>query len=1070
MRRPPKALLLSLHLAVVCLLFTLIWQGAPVRAQVTVTLQQGLNGYSGCEDAQIYASHWHIGSLNGLGVGGADQYNYANSSLLRFKNIDGILGQTTIMSAKLYLYLGAEQSADAHTIYAYRVLQNWDEDYCEDGENGWNNFRSGSSWNGAGLSIASDGTGEDDSADRGTTPLGSIAIDQGLDKWYFMDITDAVRKWQIGEWGEYGIILVGGNAANAIKEFYDSEYEDSALRPKLVIQHNANIPIANAGNDQSISPWNSGSAILLDGSASSDTSGPTSELVFSWKFLVTPMRSALKDSDISPNNIKGSNGADTPYFIPDVGGNYEIKLTVTNSLGYSNTDTVEIELVVPHPRIWLTPELITKLRDRARRQTPRWVALKDRVDAGDPYGNFLGNESIGLVYQVTQDPVYGDRLVNRVMSTINNGSANSDTIMGAAIGFDWAYDRFSEEQKAAIINYMNSAIEANGRRALTDSMMAWHNYNIANMHYIGIAGLATLGDNPKAQEWMINARYDRYENLLLKGFEISGSGGGWPEGTVYGAFSTWRLIQYIEAVRTATGEDLFSSTPWFFDRMSFELLADHPTVAEYYGNYYKKYVSFGDSERNRHSMADYSRAQRLILINRYSDTDMAKQLQWYLSQPPANQMAWHSMIGEEFLWYDPDQPQIQPTTLTHLSEGTGTVFMRSDWNEDAVYVSFQGGDHFNYHQHLDQNSFTIFRGGDLAIESGVYDGSGLSTHDLQYYARSVAHNTMLIYDPGENFGNFRGGYAARNDGGQRMMSPASIVAYNADHWRQYKDRYDTADIERFHHSQDFTYILSDATNAYSSSKVTNFTRQLVYLRPDLVIIYDRVGATNPTFAKKCLVHFLNEPTVNGVETYVSAGEYLYNGDLTTASAEDGKIFIKTLLPENHRIRKVGGRGIKDYWVFGTNYPISGNDYEDEYGEWRIEVEPSVEQNDDIFLNVLYPTDISASSMPGASLINGATFAGTQIENRIVLFSKTEEELIGGQFGISGNGVYDTVICDLAPNANYKVSIDGNLLDILSATSSGLLIFKLPLNGNHSVTVGEGVEPLGRPGKPIHIDN
>lgn len=109
-------------------------------------------------------------------------------------------------------------------------------------------------------------------------------------------------------------------------------------------------------------------------------------------------------------------------------------------------------------------------------------------------------------------------------------------------------------------------------------------------------------------------------------------------------------------------------------------------------------------------------------------------------------------------------------------------------------------------------------------------------------------------------------------------------------------------------------------------------------------------------------------------------------------------------------------------------------------------------------------------------VDSETFVGAQIGQRVVIFSKSEVAVEQGQFGITGSGLYKTIIADLAPNTNYSVGLDGTLLSGFpkSTTANGLLVFDLSLSGTHSVTVTLGELPsvpatLGKPGKPQHVD-
>lgn len=65
------------------------------------------------------------------------------------------------------------------------------------------------------------------------------------------------------------------------------------------------------------------------------------------------------------------------------------------------------------------------------------------------------------------------------------------------------------------------------------------------------------------------------------------------------------------------------------------------------------------------------------------------------------------------------------------------------------------------------------------MDSGVYSGTGLSYHDQNYYVRTIAHNTLVVHNPTEDFSTARPD-AVSNDGGQRTMSPGSRAPQAAD--------------------------------------------------------------------------------------------------------------------------------------------------------------------------------------------------------------------------------------------------------------------------------------------------
>ena len=94
-------------------------------------------------------------------------------------------------------------------------------------------------------------------------------------------------------------------------------------------------PVADAGPDRNAV---TGLLVTLNGSASFDPDGNT--LAFSWRFLSVPSASARTSADI----VNPASSA--PSFTPDVDGNYELELTVTDGT-LSDTDRVVITAAAP---------------------------------------------------------------------------------------------------------------------------------------------------------------------------------------------------------------------------------------------------------------------------------------------------------------------------------------------------------------------------------------------------------------------------------------------------------------------------------------------------------------------------------------------------------------------------------------------------------------------------------------------------------------------------------------------------------------------------------------------------
>jgi hypothetical protein len=1126
--------------------------GAPSSVQ-TKTFQQGRDSYTGVRDTWISRLDWdtpkqytvNYGQNTGLEL----SRNGGDNPLLRF-DLDSIPTNSAILSATLALYNTTRSSYSgtrdfARRIELFRVLRDWDEGnqiaspINAAGEHGATGDHAFAYFTGEGVNVPWAGRGMVAGADYlAERESYADVVNEG---WYTWDVTALVRAWVRGEAANAGLVLrdATGYADDHRdwRTFTSSQGADPSRRPLLTVLFNPDVPYANAGPDQVNLTWDGG-PVTLDGSASHDRPGGNdATLTYSWRIIQAAYGSGLSGrlqmancksansksaiGDLQCPELRGTLSA-VIQFTPDVAGEWEIELTVTNDLDESATDRVHLRLLrIPagHPRLHLTPAKLTALQARAVPANPRWAQLKARADS--PNTEIQGKALVGLI---SGQATYCDQAITAALAQAASASDWATKGGDIALVYDWCYARLSESQRNTLVAFFNQWGDAVPK---TNDSPGWGNYWPRYAYSYALMGLASYGENPRAGEWLDEFRYRRYRDSDLPLIERIAAGGGWPEGMVYDWIANWPRMKTLDAWLTAAGEDLFASSAWYRQRLPYLLLHAWPGLAEQWGRQYHPYLSTGDSERNRGSLANYERIMELILIEHFPDEPLARQLQAYLSAPPTNNSQGF-LFHEEFLWYNPAQSAEPPAPLTHYAAGTGTLFMRSGWpggaaDTDAAttYLTFQAGDHFTYHQHYDQNSFTLFKRGALAVESGVYSGDGRSDHDINYYVRTIAHNTLVVYNPTEDFSSARPD-AYANDGGQRTLYPASRSPTSIEYFDQHAVHYDTADMLRFEDAAAFTYALGDATKAYNNptynqaqdtslsgnvAKVSRFQREFVYLRPiansewrmangnpqsavhnpqsglqdDYVILLDRVGVTQPAFSganTKLLFHTLNQPAVNAAGTVISPGETLYPGaDLATATAGDGKLFIKVLAPAARNLRVVGGRGVKAYWVFDRNYdwhwdpgepqPRPINDYEDApYGEWRLELEPADAGLAHTFLTVLYPAPAGATAMPATTLISGTGVIGAHIAdpllNRAVIFSAADDGAAPtGNLSYSLAPTTDTlhILFDLAPGSRYQLQTTadapGNSRTVTLlpdaggahvASSQGVLSFLLHLDG------------------------
>ncbi len=422
--------------------------------------------------------------------------------------------------------------------------------------------------------------------------------------------------------------------------------------------------------------------------------------------------------------------------------------------------------------------------------------------------------------------------------------------------------------------------------------------------------------------------------------------------------------------------------------------------------------------------------------------------------------------GSEIVFLIFNDPEVEPANSysdlplsKYIESPYGIMVARTGWEDGvespAVVAKMKVGEwQTNNHQHLDAGDFQIYYKGALASDSGVYQGlynnnsvGGTtygSLHFNQYATKTIAHNCMLVYDPGEGDSSLTS-RGIINDGGQRaVMNGGEFSLSNPDAEKEAH----VANVEGFEidptntKEPNYSYLKGNLTNAYSD-KISDYKRSFMFLNlknekvPAAMIVFDKIDSSNPAFKKTWLLHGLEEPVVEGNRTVFSRTyhstlrEYGYNGKLT----------VDTLLPVGSSIKKVGG---EDGWsnvngVDYTGYPY--NSQTDEGSTWRIEVSPTSSSKEDYFLNVMQVSDNDKSEYLPVELVEDEFFYGAKISDRVVMFSKSGERVNEGfDFEVLGNGEFQYTICDVA-SGSYKV-LSGEKVRIINVSEDGgVLAFK-----------------------------
>ena len=604
------------------------------------------------------------------------------------------------------------------------------------------------------------------------------------------------------------------------------------------------------------------------------------------------------------------------------------------------------------PRILITAADLPALRRSCRGEGKTlFEFMKRRCDGMLRMETRLDNNgrhylpSFALLYLVTGERRYAQKTAEWLDlladHTIENAWTCLEYIPVAAFAYDWIHDTLTPAQRE---RYAGGLV-----RQVRRIRKLWR-HNDYNNHFalehaselhVALALAHERHHRTEQAAWLAEGERWLKLNLIPAANEMSGTdpatAGGQAEGFGYNNWGYARpLSMLLAAWKSATGENLFSHCSLLRYDALWNIHGRRPDGALFRSEDCSSGLRWGDGD-----------LARFLLIAREYQDGYARTAADSI-QPRYPQTVWPAVIS--FDSSVAPRP-IQKLPLARLFGPLGHVYTRSGWGPDAFFATFQCGDIFAGHQHLDNNAFTIFHRAPLAIDSGVNEYSG---HRANYYSRTIAHNSIVVLDPSETFPGkvwSSQGTGGSNDGGQRRVSFPSRVTASA------KDKAvrDVGEITHFENTPRYCYAVGDASKSYAGTKLKRFVRHFVHLRPDIIVIYDEVETTRPEFKTTWLLHCLDRP--QRVES-------------KTAVWRAG-VLVKRYLPLDASVVAVGGPG-REFLVGETNYPPDKK-RDKEAGGWRIEVTDRTRSRTHRLLHLLVPP---TRTLPDAKLAGDVlTIAG-----------------------------------------------------------------------------------------------
>ncbi len=469
-----------------------------------------------------------------------------------------------------------------------------------------------------------------------------------------------------------------------------------------------------------------------------------------------------------------------------------------------------------------------------------------------------------IAYLLTGEEAFAEAAVRHAVyvaslpvdSDATSEDFNRSAIMYAlALTYDTAYDYMTIEQREQILE----AVRVRGEYFYRHYVRHFEVHSMDNhvwqhtFRNFFFASIATAGDIPQAEKWL-RFGYDVWRGRFPI---LGGNDGGWHDGNSYFEANLVSFIYIPFVLSRLTGDDFFD-LEWY-DRLPSFLVYSFPKGSNVptFGDDYDKlttppaqYIAFADA---------LARELRSGEARWYADNLIGQDME---RLHKAKSFRLYRILTEVAI--DDVRAVAPEPNSARFFPDAGFSLMHTnaaDASQDVMLAFMSVPFGATGHAHAAHNSFSIAYGGRTLFGGTGYYSNFNDAHTLKHY-RTRGHNTILA------------------------DSLAQVIGENGYGW-----------LPRFADTDHLTYTLGDATHAYDEVRtpfwldrmrrfnvaptrengignpnVTRFRRHFVYLKPDIVVIYDELAAVQP-IVWTWLLHSRQTMEESGVNSVVAQNDY-----------------------------------------------------------------------------------------------------------------------------------------------------------------------------------------------------
>ena len=313
-------------------------------------------------------------------------------------------------------------------------------------------------------------------------------------------------------------------------------------------------------------------------------------------------------------------------------------------------------------------------------------------------------------------------------------------------------------------------------------------------HFLGEVGIAFLGEVEGAEDWVWFAA-----NVFSNVYPVwSDDDGGWHEGVSYWSSYIDRFTWWADVMRAAMGINAYDKP--YFSKVGYYAMYLMPPG--------KVSGGFGDGANRR-------RASQLVpLMSQLAAQAGNGHWQWYVEQMggPDVTSGHIGFIRGALPKVEAEAPDDLP--VSKLFKGTGQAYLNTtltsaDKDVQVIFKSSPMGT--QSHGNAGNNSFVLWAYGQrLLIRTGRYYNYGGPHHrDWMWSTRSVNNITVNGQGQAKRTAKARG----------------EIVAFKT--------------------TPSMDIVVGEAAQAYEPA-LERFTRAVIFVKPELVVVYDRLEAKEPS--------------------------------------------------------------------------------------------------------------------------------------------------------------------------------------------------------------------------------